>query len=253
MPSKSITTLTLLTLLTTAQTQAQTQAQTFDKSYFLGRTIQSCADVQCPTKGTTTTVSCTLTNETYTNVGVAKIPDTSGLSWVQAIVGKDLETRHFIKDFFLASNNLNVTDGGACALFFTKVSDRVKWVEGTLPVDVSQGTCAQAMSESCVRKLVERAKGVDLRGLAGEQACGKLQTEFKANLDGECAGAVAGTRWMGVEARVLSGAGAPEPITPEQNVSSNCWPVQPKSFDLTRVMRIDTTVCLSVKFYMILC
>ena len=42
---------------------------------------------------------------------------------------------------------------------------------------------------------------------------------------------------------VLTGPGAPKPITPEQNASSNCWPIQPKSYDLARVMRIDTTVC----------
>lgn len=201
MPSKTIITLSLLTVSTLAS------AQIFDKNYFLNRTIQSCADVRCPTKDTTTTVACTLTNETYTNVGVTKIPNISGslagLTWVEAIVGKDLETRHFFKDFFLATDPAvnNVTAAGACALFFTKVSDKVKWVENTFPVDVSQGTCARAMSEQCVTKLVQRAKGVGLKGLGSEEACVKLKTAFETNLDAECGDFVTGTSWTGVEAR----------------------------------------------------
>ena len=202
MPSTTILSFSLLTITSTLAS-----AQTFDKSYFLNRTIQSCADVQCPSKNTTTTVACTLTNETYTNVGLTKIPNTSGaltgLTWVEAIVGKDLpDNRHFFKDFFLASDPDFIPPGGACALFFSKVSSKVKFVESTFPADVTQGTCAQAMSEGCVAKMVERAKGVELKGLRGEEACAKLKTAFENGLDSECAGFAAGTTgWTGVEAR----------------------------------------------------
>jgi hypothetical protein len=200
MSSKTIiTTLSLLSVTSTL-----TAAQAFDKTSLLNRTIQSCADVQCPTKSTTATVACTLTNETYTNVGVSKIPDTSGLTWVEAIVGKDLETRHFFKDFFLATDPAldNVAGAGACAIFFTKVSGKVKWTESTFPVDVAQGTCAQAMSDQCVSKLIQRAKGVGLQGLRGEEACSKLKSAFATNLDAECGDFATGTTgWTGVEAR----------------------------------------------------
>jgi len=45
---------------------------------------------------------------------------------------------------------------------------------------------------------------------------------------------------------VLSGPGAPAAITAEQNSSSNCWPIEPKSYELTPVTTISTTVCQSL-------
>jgi hypothetical protein len=184
MASKNLIVLSLLSVAPTIIV-----AQGFDKNYFLNRTIQSCADVQCPIEGPGTQVTCTITNETYANVGVTKTPDTTGslagLTWVEAILGEDLKERHFYKDFFLATDPAvnNITAAGACALFFTNVSDKVSWEEGSFPVEVTQGTCAQAMSEQCVSKLVERAENVDLGGLDSQEACTKLKTAFETNLD----------------------------------------------------------------------
>lgn len=50
----------------------------------------------------------------------------------------------------------------------------------------SQGTCQEAMSESCVTAMNDRARDIDYNGLTIDEACAKLQEEFNDNLDSEC-------------------------------------------------------------------
>ncbi|AEO58684.1 hypothetical protein MYCTH_15789, partial [Thermothelomyces thermophilus ATCC 42464] len=134
-------------------------------------------------------------------------------------------------------------DTGVCA-FFTEVSDRIKFGDGD--ARNSQGTCGQALSDSSVSALTNRAEKVDLNGLSGREACERLQRDFLDNFDSDCSASVPGDRWTGITAKVesLSGKESPEPISRRQNKTSNCWPVLPKSNDLTLVERVNTTVSL---------
>lgn len=184
-PTPPFLLLTLLTLTATAQ-----------------KTILSCGDVNCPPRPGSNGIenACTLSNSTYSNVGVSRIPS-GDLTWVEAIQIEDLSTgRHFIKDFYLGSDP-GSTSLPRCALFFTQTSPKAQWTAGSSLV--SQGTCAEALSEGCVAKMVSRAAGVDVRGLGSEEACERVKGAFENGVvDGECRDFFsAGGSWRGLEAR----------------------------------------------------
>ncbi|KAK1834383.1 hypothetical protein QBC39DRAFT_252843 [Podospora conica] len=227
-PAPPFLLLALLTLTATAQ-----------------KTILSCADVDCPPRPGSNGVNnaCTLTNSTYANVGVSRIPGPTapGMTWVEAIQVEDLsDGRHFIKDFYLGTDPRASFLPG-CALFFTQTSPKAQWTTGSSLV--SQGTCAEALSTGCVAKMVDRAAGVDVKGLGGEEACERVKEVFEEGVvDGECRDFFSsGGSWRGLEARAITGPGAPKPITAAQNASSDCWPVEPRGYDLTPVLKMNTT------------
>jgi len=71
--------------------------------------ILSCAEVNCPTRPKVASNMCTVTNTTYSDVGVVKIQGAPsslpGLTWVEAIAGDDtVALRWFIKDFYFAAD-----------------------------------------------------------------------------------------------------------------------------------------------------
>ncbi|CAM1509597.1 Fc.00g033360.m01.CDS01 [Cosmosporella sp. VM-42] len=217
----------------------------------LGKTIVGCLEVQCPTADGSVAAECKLADKTFTTIGLARIPTKvdalEGLSWVEGAVVSDLDGRNrtFDKSFYLGTPpNLSLNGSESCALFFTHFSERVnKFNNGKEDVSISQGTCDEAMSEKCVSAIVSRAEGVDLDGLSSEDACEKLQKEFEDNLDSECAPFADGSKWVGLKstrAVALSGSGGVEPISSKDNSSSECWPITPKSYDLSYVDSIVT-------------
>lgn len=119
---------------------------------------------------------------------------------MEAIQIEDLSTgRHFIKDFYLGSDP-GSTNLPGCALFFTQTSPKAQWTTGSSLV--SQGTCAEALSEGCVAEMLSRAAGVDVRGLGSEEACERVKGAFENGVvDGECRDFFsAGGSWRGLEA-----------------------------------------------------
>ena len=225
--------------------------------------ILSCADVGCPITSGTTAATCTVVDRTFNAVGVVGIDSSvgslKGLSWVKGVGAHNANSteRAFDQSFYLGTPGTFDFDGtGACALFFTQVSDRVKFGDGD--VTRTQGTCHDAMTDSCVSALVDRAKKVDFQGLSGTAACDKLQKDFSDNLDSACASFAVGSRWTGIQAKgtcvphlqtrtnsdksALSGDGAPDPISSQQNKTSTCWPVLPKSDALTFIQSTNATV-----------
>ncbi len=225
--------------------------------------ILSCADVGCPITSGTTAATCTVVDRTFNAVGVVGIDSSvgslKGLSWVKGVGAHNANSteRAFDQSFYLGTPGTFDFDGtGACVLFFTQVSDRVKFGDGD--VTRTQGTCHDAMTDSCVSALVDRAKKVDFQGLSGTAACDKLQKDFSDNLDSACASFAVGSRWTGIQAKgkcvphqqtrtdsnnsALSGDGAPDPISSQQNKTSSCWPVLPKSDELTFIQSTNATV-----------
>ncbi|KAK3897164.1 hypothetical protein C8A05DRAFT_20014, partial [Staphylotrichum tortipilum] len=205
--------------------------------------ILSCADVGCPiTAGTTAT--CTVVDHSFSAVGVAAIDSSvKGLSWVKAVGGE----RQGANDFLDQGIYLGRPDGfdfgstGACALLFTQVSDMVRF--GDLDPKGTEGVCSDAMTNACISALTDRAKKVDLKGLSGTAACAKLQSDFSNNpVDSACAAFAQASKWAGIEARALSGTGSPTPISTTQNTTSTCWPILPKTDDLTLVDSSNSTV-----------
>ncbi|KAK4162935.1 hypothetical protein QBC43DRAFT_214040 [Cladorrhinum sp. PSN259] len=190
--------------------------------------ILSCADVECPLVEGSNSATCTVADNTFNAVGVA-----------------DLSTD---QNFYLGHPvDFNLGNTSACAVFFSRVSERVRFGDGTQTPQLTKGTCQQALGESCVSALVKRANEVDLNGVTGTEAiCEKLQSEFADNLDSECASFATSNQWAGITARALSGSTAPKPITNDVgNSSSNCWPTLPKSNDLRLVESGDAAAAIT--------
>ncbi|RDL39947.1 uncharacterized protein BP5553_04287 [Venustampulla echinocandica] len=189
-------------------------------SQSLSSTIVGCIDVDCPTgPGSITTVQCTVVDKTFHTIRLAPIellPRTT-----------TLET----------PPDTNLTGTGACAVFFGKVSDRASFSGSSRVIEESEGTCQEAIGTDCVNALVKRATNVDVKGLGNVEACSKLETAFKENLDDACKSIATDSKWKGLS---VKGNGAAKPITTAQNSTSNCWPIVPKQYDLALVNSADT-------------
>ncbi|KAH6640357.1 hypothetical protein F5144DRAFT_481692 [Chaetomium tenue] len=182
-----------------------------------GASILSCADVDCPITEGTTSATCTIADRTFNAVGLTSL-DTGGndrlrgLSWVKAVGAQDHPentTRVFDESFYLGTrDDFDFEDTGACAVFFTQVSGMVRFGEGDQ--GIAQGTCGDALGDAC------------------------------DNLDSACSRFAMGAQWTGVEAKPITGDGAPEEIEDRQNRTTNCWPVLPKTDDLTLVQSVMT-------------
>ena len=172
----------------------------------LNQTIVGCADVECPTMSGSTSAECKLSNKTFTAVGLARIPveadSLQGLSWVEGVAVTDSggKNRTFDKSFYLGTPpQLTLNGTGACALFFSQVSERVLFGKEDEDQSATQGTCDQAMSEKCVSAIISRAEALALDGLSSTEACTKLEKEFQDNLDSECASSAPGNKWVGLK------------------------------------------------------
>ncbi|KAH8602513.1 hypothetical protein B0O99DRAFT_302 [Bisporella sp. PMI_857] len=216
----------------------------------LSSTIVGCLDVNCPQEPNNTTENnCIISDKIFENIGLARIPvvassNLTGFSWLEGASedgGKEGDNlRTFHKSFYLGTppdKDLNGT--GACALFFEKVQN-LRAFDGIPDYTVSQGTCQNALGDQCVNALTKRARELDLSGLRSAEACTKLQATFQENMDDACKVYATATKWEGISVLPLSGPDASGPITPDQNSTSNCWPILPKQYNLTPVTSTST-------------
>lgn len=228
-------------------------------------TIVGCADVRCPDKSDSPTPNCTVVDDNFLSIGLSRVPvDTDsleGISWVQgnSLVEREKDAPLFINNFYFGTPpDFSFNGTGACALFFRNVSGSVEF-QGE-DVDISQGTCAQAMSEGCVSALISRAEGLDYEGLSTEEACEKLQEEFRDNMDPVCERFSRMGTWRDLTAiRTFPSILCSRParnvanwrdlalsdvkaITAQENSTSNCWPIEPKSYDLALVQSWQSEV-----------
>ncbi|KAH7140220.1 hypothetical protein B0J13DRAFT_608645 [Dactylonectria estremocensis] len=210
----------------------------------LDDTIVGCSVVGCPASETNSTANdCRVVDKNFTVIGVSRIPvnassELSGLTWVQGVTTEDSEDeRLFEKTFYLGTPaDVDIGDVGACALFFTDTKSVA--FNGTNDAE-SQGTCQEAMTESCVSALTARAKDIDYDDLTVDEACSKLKEEFEDNLDSACKPFAGSNSWPGLSVKALSGS-SESPITTKKNGSSNCWPILPKSDNLNIVASFES-------------
>jgi hypothetical protein len=167
--------------------------------------ILSCADVACPITSGTTSATCTVVDRKFNAVGIISLDSSidalKGLSWVKGVGAQDVSSteRIFDQSFFLGTpDGFEFGDTGACALFFTQVSDSVRF--GDRDPGQTEGTCSDAMTDGCISALLDRAKKVDLSGLSGTEACEKIQQDFSSNLDSACSAFAGATNWRGATA-----------------------------------------------------
>ncbi|KAK3303633.1 uncharacterized protein B0T15DRAFT_439329 [Chaetomium strumarium] len=155
--------------------------------------ILSCADVECPITEGTTAATCTVADRTYNVVGVVSLDTTT----------KGLEGFSWVKG--VGAENVNDTVRNFNQSFYLGTPSGFDFG--------STGACALLFTpvSDLVRSNEDGTDGT----------CQDLLTDScigRANLI--------------VSATALSGNGSPEPISGQQNSTSDCWPVLPKSDDL---------------------
>jgi hypothetical protein len=127
------------------------------------KTIYTCKDVDCPrNQNNTAEASCTVAGSDFSVIGNTRIPTTNkaidGMSWTKAISLREsnsgaLDEVH--QAYYLGTPpNLNLTGTRACGIIY---QIPIKHFTDNAEQDVN-GTCQQAMTESCVSALLDRAK-----------------------------------------------------------------------------------------------
>ncbi|RSL80405.1 hypothetical protein CEP51_006607 [Fusarium floridanum] len=207
----------------------------------LPQTIVGCDYLDCPFGDGTPRyqwANCTLADKDYTAVGFSRIPLSSdtpwpGLSWLYGAEQDSSASSTFEKNFYLgAPPETDFSDVTACAIFFRNASGAVVFQGSSR---TSQGTCEDAMSKDCVAALNKQAAAVDVDGLSAKDACSKVKDDLLETMDPDCYSWARDRDWNNITAVPLSGPDAPKPISREENSTSNCWPVSPKNYSLTKV------------------
>ncbi|CAG8949769.1 hypothetical protein HYFRA_00004092 [Hymenoscyphus fraxineus] len=210
----------------------------------LPKEIVGCADIGCPLQENRSSINCNVVDKSFYTIGLARIPGTStalnGLSWTQGVAVTDDEpnkSRTFEKNFYLGtppSTNLNGT--GGCAVFFNKARG-VKFPENGNDIKSSTGKCQDAIDSSCLDGLSKTALDIaDGFNMSSQEACRALLNRFKDSSPKSCEN----LPWDGLTILPLSGENAPAKINSTANSTSNCWPITPKSDDLTLVNTVPS-------------
>ncbi|RYP63363.1 hypothetical protein DL769_006978 [Monosporascus sp. CRB-8-3] len=205
------------------------------------KTIYGCVDVGCPASTQdSANDNCTVAGRSFPYVGITRIPTggeaLTGLTWSKGFNITDNGERMFGSSYYLGSPpDLDLSNTGACAIFFHGVSGSISFETDPPNDETTQGTCSDAMGAACVDALTARARNLDIGdGTSAEEVCARLRDDLEENMDDACA-RIAGGSWSNLTTVALTGNGAPEPITSQQNASSNCWPLTEKQDDLTLV------------------
>ncbi|OAG05995.1 uncharacterized protein CC84DRAFT_1244862 [Paraphaeosphaeria sporulosa] len=221
-----------------------------------GKLLGSCADIACPQADNTTIgAACRIANQTYGGVGVDTFPFNASspsrwagrnLTWTVAIhdyTNYDPDTRleRTIEKAFFLGSSLDLTtalDFGGCAVIL-EAYDRVADERGR----AGSKSCEEVIGAKCHEELQE---GIDrfARAQAGRRfnstsdACDGLEAYLKS-VEGEQS--ECGMEWTQVRYVPMVGDAAPQPLTREQNASTNCYSTQPKSNNLAFVTNWNNT------------
>ncbi|CEL08523.1 hypothetical protein ASPCAL11672 [Aspergillus calidoustus] len=239
--------LSLFASFSSALAQSSSGSSTSD----LPAPIVGCTDVSCPNDGWD---SCTVADNTFVGVGLARIADIpsslSGLSLVKGVNisesgdpdssthGAD-ETRPYKSVYYLGTpSNLDNSALSGCAVVFndppTRHFEEPKINGSSVNVDTraATGSCPDVIEQSCINALTRQARELDY-GRAGSNStgsgspCDALERALRDNAPKECGDLTGAGDGLG-EFSVVSLGDASE-ISAQQNSSSNCWPVLPKS------------------------
>lgn len=95
---------------------------------------------------------------------------------------------------------MNLTGTGAYAIFFNEVSDKLGF-DPKIPIEVSQGTCDDAISRDYVLALTKQARKINVESLRSADVCQKLHHSLLETLDPACAPFATGAKWSGLSVK----------------------------------------------------
>jgi hypothetical protein len=204
--------------------------------------LSSCDAVACPLDADGQ-LRCVIGNTTAGAIGISSFTSplsSQPLTWTVAVQSINEPPKSFTRDFFIGTPPaLNLTDGGssqrqACAFFFKGLATKIRF-PGSDP-EYDQGTCNDALTQSCVDDLRTQARAELANVRRGRDnsssstfVCRTLGNALRDNAPKSCSVASDG-RWGNVLFRALTGPRAARPIK-----QGDCHPTVGKDYDLTLV------------------
>lgn len=141
--------------------------------------------------------------------------------------------------YFLGTpSSVNVVDLGGCAVIFHDTAGGPEFAGAD--VKTSQGHCSDIIEQNCLDRLGELATNT-----SGSNSCSELENSLKNNTFSECADMAGSGKGLG-QFTVTSLSGL-SPISQSDNVTSDCWPITPKSDALTDIA--DDTAMVGKLFF----
>ncbi|KAJ3542944.1 hypothetical protein NM208_g3835 [Fusarium decemcellulare] len=218
MPSSSGLAAPLIISLLTVQGLAQA----------LDKTIVGCDEVQCPVENGEP--HCKVRNDTFTNIGLTRIPDVpeslNDFSIVKGINISGPNDDTYINIYYLGTpQNASLDDLYGCVAKFDPPAKKFP--------ENGNGTCSDVIEPACIDALQELAAKVSHTYFEG--VCEILQEELE-NSDIEACQNMTGPG-MGIEPRGIHTVKLSNltNIEGKANSTSDCWPILPKSANLAPI------------------
>ncbi|KAF7556977.1 hypothetical protein G7Z17_g1049 [Cylindrodendrum hubeiense] len=193
----------------------------------LDETIVGCEAVGCPMDDSEP--HCTLTNYTYEDIGLARIPDVpdslENFSILKGLYTSGAGADLFTSIFYLGTPQDVSLDGvsGCAVLFLDPPQDTFE-----------QGgahTCSEVISQDCIDAIQDRAAKIAEGD--SDDLCKAIQEDLEDNDIDECKDFTGAGKGVGrVFSRSLSTLGN---IEGTRNSTSDCWPILPKSANLAEL------------------
>lgn len=193
----------------------------------LNQTIVGCEAVDCPTVDSEP--HCTLTNITFENIGLTRIPDVpSSLEDFSIVKGVNISgagADDFTSVYYLGTpSNVSLDDVSGCAVIFHDAPQE-SFEEG------GSHTCSEVISQSCIDAIQDRAS--DVAGDDNDDLCTALRDDLRDNRISACKDMTGGGKYIGnISVTAISSL---ENIGSSRNSSSDCWPILPKSANLAQM------------------
>ncbi|KAJ4195676.1 hypothetical protein NW755_001839 [Fusarium falciforme] len=193
----------------------------------LGQTIVGCEAVSCPMDNFDP--HCTVTNITFENIGLTRIPDVpESLDYFSIVKGVNISghgANDFTSVYYLGTpEDVSLDELHGCAVIFHDPP------QDTFD-EFSSHTCAEVMAQRCVNAIQDRASKV-AEGKSRD-LCKALQEDLLKNDIDACDNLTGGGKGIGhISVKDLSKL---ENIEGSRNSSSDCWPILPKSANLAEI------------------
>ncbi|RSL90250.1 hypothetical protein CDV31_015730 [Fusarium ambrosium] len=193
----------------------------------LDETIVGCEAVSCPMDNFDP--HCTLTNITFENIGLTRIPDVpESLDYFSIVKGVNISGRgadDFTSVYYLGiPEDVSLDEVHGCAvIFYDPPQDTFD--------EFGSHDCAEVMGQRCVEAIQNRASKI-AEGKS-KDLCMALQEDLIKNDIDACDNLTGGGKGIGrISVKDLSEL---ENIQGSRNSTSDCWPILPKSANLAEI------------------
>ncbi|KAF9895201.1 hypothetical protein FE257_000103 [Aspergillus nanangensis] len=196
----------------------------------LSADLVGCSEVSCPKENAYD--RCTVDNNTYLGIGLARIPDIpsslEGLSLVRGVnvsdnsnLGNETTPRAFQSVYYLgAPSEMVIDELSGCAVLFN--DPPAKKFSGSHERGAS-GSCSDVIEEDCIDALTRRGRQIADRQSGANHTCEAFKRDLDENPVEECSG------YRGKDLGLGNFTVASlDNLTAADN-SSSCWPITPKS------------------------